>query len=375
MSTVALALRPTLAFARWRIVLGWWVFSRLVTLGAFLCLHVAGPRGFLGAQYYRSPFGLLGAWDGVWYERVAAHGYLLIPGRQSDTAFFPLYPILLRGLHAFELPYTATGAIISNIALAVALVAFYELSRKVVSEELALRSTVFAAIAPMAFVYSMSYPESMLLALVAIALLAAFSHRWWLAAAAGALAGLTRPEAVMLAIPIAAYAWSQRSRLDGRRRGIALAAVSAAPVAVATFPVYLGWALHDTQAWQQSQAAWGRHFHLLGPLWALERVPAGVSAHPGLIRDVLLLAAYGLLLAFAARAGIGWPWIAAGAAVIVLPLFTGSIESEGRFGLLALPVYWCLAILTGNPRTYRITKVSCVVLLVGSVASLPFIWP
>jgi hypothetical protein len=265
--------------------------------------------------------------------------------------------------------------IISNTALAVGLVAFYELSRKVVSEELAMRSAVFAAIAPMAFVYSMSYPESLLFALVAIALLAAFSDRWWLAAAAGAFAGLTRPEAVVLAIPIAAYAWNRRGTLNGRRRGIALAAVCAAPVAVATFPVYLGRALHDTQAWQQAQATWGRHFNILGPLWALARMPGTVVAHPGLIRDMLLIAAYGLLLAVAARAGIGWPWITAGAAVIVLPLFTGSIESEGRFGLLALPVYWSLAILTRTARTYRNTKVACFALLVTGVASLPFIWP
>jgi hypothetical protein len=299
----------------------------------------------------------------------------LIPGRQSDTAFFPLYPILLRGLHAFELPYTAAGAIISNTALAVALVAFYELGRKVVSEELAMRSAVFAAIAPMAFVYSMSYPESVLLALVSIALLAAFNNQWALAAAAGTLAGLTRPEAVVLTIPIAAYVWSERKALTGGRRGLALAAITAAPVAVASFPVYLGWALHDSQAWQQSQASWGRHFHLLGPFRALARVPAAVGTHPGLIRDVLLLVAYGVLLVIAARAGIGWPWITAGSAVIVLPLFTGSIESEGRFGLLALPVYWSLAILTQRTRFYRIAKLSSFALLLASIASLPFIWP
>ena len=377
MSAVALDLRVSLAhaFARWRIVLGWWVLSRLVTLGTFLVLHVVGPNGRLSSQFYRSPLGLLGAWDGVWYQRVAAHGYIFIPGRQSDTAFFPLYPILLRGLHVFELPYTAAGAIISNAALAVGLVAFYELSCKFVPEDTAVRSAVFVAIAPLAFIYSMSYPESILLALIAIALLAAFSDRWGLAAVVGTLAGLTRPEAVVLAIPLAAHAWHQRGRLDGRRRGVALAAVVAAPVAVSTFPIYLGWALHHAHAWQRSQAAWGRHFQVLGPFRAVARIPASVSVHPGLIRDVLLIVAYGVLLAIAARRGIGWPWIAAGVGVIVLPLFTGSIESEGRFGMLALPVYWGLAILTRSARAYRIAKVACLTGLVACVVSIPFIWP
>jgi hypothetical protein len=375
LSAVAFDLGVAFAHARWRVILGWWAVSRLVTLVTFLILQSVGRHGSLGAQFYRSPVGLLGAWDGVWYQRVAAHGYILIPGRQSDTAFFPLYPILLRGLHAFAFSYTAAGAIVSNLTLAVALVAFYELSRKVVSEELALRSSVFAAIVPMAFVYSMSYPASLLLALVALALLAAFSDRWLLSAVAGAAAGLTRPEAMLLAIPIGAYAWHQRKVLNRRTRGIALAAVTAAPVCIATFPLYLRWALHDAQAWQQSEATWGRHFSLLGPVRALGNVPADVQAHPGLVRDVLLIAAYGLLLAIAARARIGWPWIAAGAAVIVLPLFSGSIESEGRFGLVALPVYWSLAILTQGARAYRIAKAVCLVTLVACVASLPYIWP
>jgi hypothetical protein len=360
--------------ARWRTLLGWWALSRAITIGALLCLGAVGPHGSIGAQYFRSPLGIFGAWDGLWYQRIAASGYLLIPGHQSDTAFFPLYPIVLRGLHAFGLSYVVAGAIVSNVALAVALVAFYELSRKVVSEELAYRSAVFAAIVPMAFVYSLAYPESMLLALVALTLLAVFNDQWWLAAAAGAAAGLTRPEAVVLALPIAAHAWHQRHRLGGRR-GIALAAVAAAPLAVATFPLYLGWALHDPQAWQQAQATWGRQFDLLGLFHAVARVPGGVIAHPGLIRDLLLIGAYGVLLGVAARAGIAWPWIVAGGAVIVLPLFSGSIQSEGRFGLVALPVYWSLAIVTRTARAYRIAKVICLTALVAGVASMPYIWP
>jgi hypothetical protein len=230
-------------------------------------------------------------------------------------------------------------------------------------------------VVPMSFVYSMSYPESLLLALAAIALLAAFNDRWLLAAAAAAAAGLTRPEAFVLAIPIAAHAWKRRSSLDRRGRGMALAAVAAAPTAVATFPVYLGWALHDASAWQQSQAAWGRHFRLLGPFRALTRLPSSLNAHPGMVRDLFMFAAYGILLGLAARARFGWPWIVAGAAIIGLPLFTGSFESEGRFGLMALPAYWSLANLVKTDRAYRIAQVGSLVLLVGCVASLPYIWP
>ncbi len=92
---------------RWRPLLAWYAASRVVTLSAFLVLDALGPRGRLKEPFYHQPFALLGSWDAVWYARIAAHGYLLIPSSQSNPAFFPLFPIMLRGLHnAFGMPYT-----------------------------------------------------------------------------------------------------------------------------------------------------------------------------------------------------------------------------------------------------------------------------
>jgi hypothetical protein len=69
---------------RW--LLGWWGVGRLVAIGTALAL--------------RPTVWTLDRWDGRWYRMVARGGYLLVPGRQSDPAFFPLYPILLRAVHA-----------------------------------------------------------------------------------------------------------------------------------------------------------------------------------------------------------------------------------------------------------------------------------
>src|SRR5688572_21520650 len=40
----------------------------------------------------------LGNWDGGWYAQIAQSGYWYHPGAQSPVAFFPLYPLLIRGL-------------------------------------------------------------------------------------------------------------------------------------------------------------------------------------------------------------------------------------------------------------------------------------
>ena len=375
MTAVAVRARRAAAIDRWRPILAWWAISRLVTIAAFGVLQLVGPTGYFGEQFYNKPLGTLSSWDGVWYARVASSGYLLVPGRQSDPAFFPLYPILLRAWHALGVSPDVSGPIISNAALAIALVAFYELGTRVVRRDIARRAAVLAAITPMAFVYSMSYPTSLLFALVAVALLAAYEDRWLVATLCAAAAALARPEALVLSIVLASIAWSRRTRLDPAQRGLALAAVAAAPAALATYPLYLQWALGDARAWWQAERHWGRSFSLDGPLQTAVHLPHALVLHPGLAEDVVLLAVYAALLVVAARQGTAWPWIAAGTFVIVLPLFSGSVESEGRFGLLALPVYWSLARLASSAVRERALYAVSLAFLVAGVLGLPYIWP
>ncbi len=356
-------------------MLGWWALSRIVTLLAFLTSYELGPQGRLGASFFRSPLALVGAWDGIWYRRVAAHGYVLVPGLQSDPAFFPVYPILVSGLHALGLSYTVAGIVISNAALLVGAVAFYELGTRVVGPDLARRAACFLVIVPMSFVFSMDYPESLALALIVLALLAALGDRWLVAAALIAVAALVRPEAIVFSLPLAAIAWSHRSRLGPAGRGHALAACLAGPVGVATYPLYLGWALGDPGAWTDAQERWGRAFRLTGPLHAFAHLPRALDHTPWLARDLVLLCLYALLLFAAARAGVGRAWIAAGALVLVLPLFSGSVMSEGRFGLLALPVYWGLAWLARRRGVELALQAACLALLVAGVLVLPYFWP
>jgi dolichol-phosphate mannosyltransferase len=76
-------------------MLGWWLGGRAVVFAA----AAASSRSF----------GALHAWDARWYRIVASKGYLLVPGRQSDPAFFPLYPVLLRVVHAIGVGYATAG--------------------------------------------------------------------------------------------------------------------------------------------------------------------------------------------------------------------------------------------------------------------------
>ena len=373
----ALSLRLPLLRVRegWALVAAAWIVSRVLTLAAFAVLRALGPLGYLGRRFYRTPLGLLSTWDGVWYRRIVDYGYVFVPGRQSDVAFFPGYPLVVKALTATGLGFSVVGPLASNVLLLVALVAFYELSCRMFDRDFAGRAAVFAALAPAGFVYSMSYPSSLLFACVALACLAALADAWGLAAVFAAFAGLTRPEAIVVVVPLAFLAWSRRKWLGPRRFGCALAAAAAAPVAIASYPAYLKWAVGDGHAWSTAEVAWGRSFRLDGPWLALRKLPHALAEHPGYAGDLMLLAAYAVLLVAARRAGTSWPWIAGGLLVLVVPLFSGTIESEGRFGLVALPVYWGLAASTRSPRAGGAARLVSGALLVAGVLTLPFIWP
>ena len=94
------------AQARWTVWRALWT-SRLVVLvagvlGVLSFGRAANTQGFDPARL-TAPFGYFGnllaapfaRWDSVWYLAIAHGGYDHDPTR---TAFFPLYPVLVRGV-------------------------------------------------------------------------------------------------------------------------------------------------------------------------------------------------------------------------------------------------------------------------------------
>jgi hypothetical protein len=353
------------------------VGSRVLVLAAAAAAHwlhwPKGPPPVHGASTAHT-LSILSYWDGVWYRTVADQGYLLIPGRQSDPAFFPLFPIILRGLHGLGLSFLTTGILVANGAFVVGVLAFYELGRRVVPLDVARTSAVLAALFPMSFVFSMTYPESLVLAALALALLFALNGRWTLSAVAGAAGALGRPEAMFFALPLAAIA-IDCARASGRAAaGRAMGAAFAPVASVATFPLYLGWALHNVSAWSGAEHAWGRSFSLGGIAHAVQQLHERGQS-PWLWRDAGFCVIYLVLLAAARRVGIAWPWLLAGAALVLLPLASGTFLSDARFGVLALPAYWGAGALARR----RIVRLPLLVvsagLLVAGTMTIPLATP
>jgi hypothetical protein len=359
-----------------REIAGWWAASRAIVVAAALALHwLRTPRGYFGGHIFRHALGSLESWDGIWYRHIAAHGYLLVPGHQSDPAFFPLYPLLLKIIHASGVSTGAGGVILSNVFFLAALIAFDAFGAEIFSRALARRATLLLAVFPTSYVCSMVYPESLVLLAFALAGLLAMRGRWLACAAAAAVAALARPEGILLVFPIAACVLVRRQHLQPNERGRAVAAILAAPAAAISFPLYLGWALHDPLAWSKAQHAWGRSFRVDGIALAVRHLSRDIGKDAWTLRDIAFCLLTLALLLAARRAGAPLGWILLGALIVLLPLGSGSFASDARFGLLALPAYWGLAWLCRTRWRFAVAAGLSTVLLAAATVSLPLVFP
>jgi hypothetical protein len=353
-------------------IAGWWAASRALVLATAVLMHLVGPRGLIGHDERAHVLGTLGAWDGLWYRTVAANGYLLQSGRQSDPAFFPLYPLLLRVLHGLGLGYVAAGVVLSQVAFLGALAAFEVLTRELFGPSFAHRTVVYLALFPMGFVFSLAYPESVVLCAIVLAAVAALRGRWITTAILMALGSLARPETLFISIPLLALALRERVP---QRRGPAFGAVLAPFAALGSFALYLALTLHDPLAWTHAERAWGRRFTPFGMITAIRDLPRAVEGNAWVLRDVAFLLVYLALLWAALRANVPRSWVAAGAIVVVLPTFSGSFHSIGRFGLLAPAAFWGLAARGATRRTDTAIRAVSAVLLIGGTFSLAWVFP
>jgi hypothetical protein len=260
--------------------------SRLLVWGAGLATLLA--LGFGPARKAFNPpgvvrgFGWLGdllaapaaRWDSVWYLVIARFGYRPDLGAYTAprTAFFPLYPYALRALSWLGAPPILAGALISLVALALALYGIHRLTELELGGRAAGLAVLLTAFAPMAFFLSAVYSESLYLALSVGVLWFARRGRWPLVGLLGALAGTTRSTGLVLALPaLMIYLYGPRedrapdraavSRLRPRYRPRGdLLWLLLLPVGAGAFSGMLALSGGDAMAPFHAQVDWGRHF-------------------------------------------------------------------------------------------------------------------
>jgi hypothetical protein len=291
--------------ALWRSRLLVWAAGAgtLLTYGFGPMRHAFNPPGLTRG------FGWLGdalaapaaRWDASWYLVIAHYGYR--PDLGSFTAprdaFFPLYPLGLRGLGWVGVPLVLGGVLISLLAFAFALYGIHrlttlELARAVrvggksllgasrdgaagdgdgvMRADVARLAVMVTAFAPMAFYLSAVYSEALYLALSVGLFYAARHGRFAAVGVLGALAGATRSAGLVLLLPaLILYLYGPREDRPPDfpgARGLApryrlrkdLLWLALVPLGLALYMAYLGLAGGDPLSPFHAQDVWRRDF-------------------------------------------------------------------------------------------------------------------
>lgn len=224
-----------------------WVVSHVGYAVLFTIAFWAGGRA-PGLRNILAPWD---QWDSKWLLKVATEGYQ----DPNATAFFPLYPMLVRAVDAV-LPggVLPPALIVSNAAMVGALAVLYRLVERDFSRDLADRTTWYLVAFPTAFFLAVGYNESLFLLLSLTCVYLLRDGRWWLAGLAGGLAATTRSVGVLLLVP---FAW-EYLRQHGRKPRVDLLAAALIPAGLGAYMLYTWSALGDPLAFMHAQRHWGR---------------------------------------------------------------------------------------------------------------------
>ncbi len=365
----------------------------IVLVGVLATSTIGPPTGNL-TEATRDPMrGLAARWDAQWYAGIAAHGYQWQHSfdPQQNLAFFPAYPLLIRGLGAVTgafadgVPEDRQIARLTWCGLVIALVAFLgaawyfgRLARELTDGPRARAALWLLAAYPFALFYSAAYTESLFL-LAALGTWFHFRRNDHAATVGwGLLAGLTRPNGCFLSIPLGLLALGVRDA-GGQRapapswRRLVLAAMPG--IGMLLFTVYVHQLTGIWFAWAKTHAAWGRVVGEAPPLAAFTGFSAGglaafASDHPyDLLNGLGLLFAVGLL---AAVWRLSPAWAAFVLVGVAVPLSAGGLLSMGRLTSTLFPLF--LAAALAVPLGLAAALTTSFAVLQGLLAALFYTW-
>lgn len=199
-------------------------------------------------------------WDTGFYLSIAESGYRYQGERLPSVAFFPLLPVLMRGLSLLVGDYAIAGLLVVNLSLLLASILFFRLVEEAWGDEVAERAVWYLLVFPTSFFGSAIYTESLFLLLAILALFLARRGRWGGAAVSGILASLARVMGIIV-FPMLVAEWlTQRIHRDASNRPSWLDLFSTAlvPAGTGVYMLYLQLTFGAPLAFLHASAAWGR---------------------------------------------------------------------------------------------------------------------
>jgi hypothetical protein len=340
----------------------------------FLCIPPLGPPGGTSLasgqtrekrieEVQASFLQRLAPFDGQFYLDIAERGYRIFGkddpnaahGPGGNYAFFPLYPLLLWCARWAGRPADIALLVILNTALSsAAAVGVYRLAERIGAP--AWPSVLFLETFPTSVFQNVLYTESIFLCLSVGVALCASRNAFRGGAVLGYLAGLCRPQGVLVGALWLRQILGRADAAGSRRRAWSAALVPL--LGVATFSILLWYQIGAPLGFLGIQSHWARQFSL-GNLVEEATSPLGYKGPPF---DFLALLLGVGLVPFLWRKLPGHLALF-GTLSVLLPLSTGTMLSFGRFLSVSFPHFLVLSMLLEGWRLAGVTLLAAFIVI------------
>lgn len=301
--------------------------------------------------------------DAGWYLKIAENGYTKKYSAkeigysngadfiQSEWAFFPLYPFILKAVTTISfLNLKQSGVLISFILSYLSFYIFYQLLKVLGSDDKkALYSTFVLILLPFNYYFSMIYTESLFFILLLLAFIAILKNKLNLLPVILSTLVLTRPNGLFMLIPLFVFAlekdvilkqslsWKNLIEKETLKKKVHLSKYFVAgPI------VFIAWLFYQKQntneffAFSIAQRGWYREF--MFPILAFFRRGDFATQFNSIYTIIVII------LAFMVRKKMSFSFQLFILISFLLPLCSGAVTSMPRFISLMFP----LTLILGN---------------------------
>jgi hypothetical protein len=296
--------------------------------------------------------------DGSWYLSITKDGYEKRPfdlTKESNWAFFPLYPLAVRVASVFTGDYRLVAIALSNLFFFAALALLHKAVLAFgYDKALADRTIFYMAAFPSSYYFSLPWTSALFLLLSVGAFLAAKRGVWVLAGVCAGLASATHYTGVFLFPALLIYYW-QCNRPFKLRANILWLLL--APTGLLIFMGYLYSITGNAFAFADSQAAWKvRWGFFMHPLFTFIISPFELSAGWNFRLLNFAAAATALTCGFVWVKKREWTWAFYIFVCAIMPLSTVTIEGQARYMGVVFPIFIMLAIWGRSPLIDQIIR-------------------
>ena len=292
-------------------------------------------------------------WDSGFYYGIAESGYWLTADGTTNTTFFPLYPLLMKGLGTLIGDhYLVAGIILSLVFTWLACYVFYKLAKlEYKKSSTALRSVLYFLIFPTAVFLAAIYTESLFVLLLLSSIYLARRNKWLGASLVALLLTATRPVGIII-IPVLFLEYLEQRHFKWKEVKADILWLLLVPLGLISYMSYLWYKFSDPFLFLTSQQNWSRAtspsiftpFTTLGSYLHDFFLYQGGNLRYWIVNaSDLLFFVFGITMSILVFIKLRKSYGLLVFLGSVIPLLTGTLISVSRFILVLFPIYLLFA--------------------------------